>query len=207
MKVLLVNGSPNKDGSTNAALLEVAKTLNEEGVETEIVWIGNGQIRDCIACRGCNNIGHCVFDDDIVNTLIDKSKESDGFVFGSPVYYAHANGRLLSILDRLFYAGSNVFKFKPAASVVVARRAGTTNAFDDINKYFGINQMPQISSTYWNLVYGSSKEQILQDKEGVQTMHNIGKNMVWILRCIEAGKSQGVELPKTETGNRTNFIR
>ncbi len=207
MKVLLVNGSFRPNGCTYTALNEVAKVLNEEGIETEILNIGGQPIRDCIACGGCVNTHKCVFDDDIANTLIEKAKTADGFVFGSPVYYAHPSGRILSILDRAFYAGGCYFAHKPACCVTSARRAGTTASVDVLNKYLGICQMPIISSTYWNMVHGNTPEQVLQDEEGLQTMHNLGKNMAWILKCIELGKSNGVEVPATSAPIRTNFIR
>lgn len=207
MKVILFNGSYDKNGCTNAALTEISRTLNEEGIETEILHIGSNPIRDCIACGGCAETYHCAFNDDVANSWIDKAKEADGFIFGTPVYYAHASGRLMSVMDRMFYAGSSAFRFKPAAAISVARRAGTTNAYDDINKYFGINHMPQVSSSYWNLVFGKTPEEVLEDKEGLQTMRNLGKNMAWLLKCIESGKNQGINAPTLENVVRTNFIR
>ena len=148
MKVLLVNGSPRKNGCTNAALGEIAKTLAEEGVESEIFWVGAKPVRDCIACHKCDEPGKCVFDDDPANALAEKAKECDGFVFGSPVYYAHPSGQLLSMLDRAFYSGGGAFEGKPGAAVVIARRGGTAASFDVINKYFGICRMPVVASTY-----------------------------------------------------------
>lgn len=207
MKVLLVNGSPRAKGCTYTALNEIAKTLHAEGVETEIFHIGAGHVRDCVACLKCRELRRCVFDDDAVNTLIVKAAEADGFVFGSPVYFAHPTGQLLSVLDRAFYAGKSSFAFKPAASIVSARRGGTAASFDVMNKYFGISQMPVVSSTYWNMVYGSTPDDVMKDSEGMQTMRNIGRNMAYLLRCIEAGKAAGVRLPETESSARTNFIR
>ena len=169
MKVLLVNGSSRKDGCTNKALSEVARALNEEGVETELFFIGNEALQDCIACRKCRETGRCIFND-IVNEFVEKAKSVDGFVFGSPVYYAHPSGRLLTFMDRAFYSGSEAFCFKPAAAVLSARRAGTTASMDVINKYFSINSMPMVSSTYWNQVYGAQPEQVSDDKEGLMTM-------------------------------------
>ncbi|MCH5164998.1 MAG: flavodoxin family protein [Clostridiales bacterium] len=207
MKVLLVNGSPRVNGCTFTALTEIAETLKKENIETEIFQLGNKPIRDCIACGGCNGKNKCVFDDDVANSLIAKAAECDGFVFGSPVYYAHPSGRILSVLDRAFYAGKASFTHKPAAAIVSARRGGSAASYDVLNKYFGITQMPIVSSSYWNMVYGSSAEQVKQDAEGMQTMRNIGRNMAWILKCIEAGKAAGISLPQTEASERTNFIR
>ena len=208
MKVLLINGSNKKNGCTFTALNEVAIVLNKENIETEIIQLGNTAIRDCIGCGFCRkNDGKCVFNDDIVNEVIEKAKNADGFVFGSPVYYAHPSGRLLSFLDRLFYAGSSAFAFKPGAAVVSARRAGTTASIDVITKHFTINKMPVISSNYWNMVHGNTPEEVMQDEEGLQIMRTLGENMAWILKCIEAGKKAGIERPVTEPKIMTNFIR
>lgn len=207
MKVLLFNGSPHKNGCTFTALSEVAGTLQAEGIEAEIVQTGNQQIRDCIACGGCAGRSHCVFGDDPVNQWIDMAAGADGFIFGSPVYYAHPSGRILSLMDRMFYAGSANFAQKPAAVVVSARRGGTTASFDVLNKYLTINQMPVVSSTYWNMVHGNSPEEVMQDKEGLQTMRNLARNMAWLLKCIEAGRRGGIDAPKAERGSYTNFIR
>lgn len=205
MKVLLVNGSSRKNGCTQAALSEVARALNEEGVKSEIFFIGNEALPDCIACRKCRETGRCIFHD-IVNEFVEKAKSADGFVFGSPVYYAHPSGRLLTFMDRVFYSGSAAFCFKPAAAVLSARRAGTTASMDVINKYFTINSMPVVSSTYWNQVYGAQPEQILEDKEGLMTMYNIGKNMAWVLKCLELGKEHGLTHPENKK-ILTNFIK
>lgn len=205
MKVLLVNGSSRKNGCTQSALSEVARALNEEGVETEIFFIGNEALPDCIACRKCRETGRCIFND-IVNEFVEKAKSADGFVFGSPVYYAHPSGRLLTFMDRAFYSGAPAFSFKPAAAVLSARRAGTTASMDVINKYFTISSMPVISSTYWNQVYGAQPEQISEDKEGLMTMYNIGKNMAWVLKCLELGKEHGLAHPENEKV-LTNFIK
>lgn len=207
MKVLMINGSPREKGCTYTALSEIAAQLDQLGVESEIIQLGNKPIRDCTACGACANLDcRCVFDDDIVNEIIEKAKGADGFVFGTPVYYAHPSGRVLSVLDRVFYAGSKAFAFKPAAAIASARRAGTTASFDVLNKYFTISQMPIVSSTYWNMVHGSCPEDVLQDEEGLQTMRNIASNMTWLMKCIKAGKTEGIEPPQ----NRkvfTNFIR
>lgn len=205
MKVILVNGSSRKEGCTNAALAEVERSLKEEGIETEQFFIGNQPLADCIACGKCSKDGRCTFED-VVNEFVEKAKSADGFVFGSPVYYAHPSGRLLSFMDRAFYSGGSVFAFKPAAAVLSARRAGTTASFDVINKYFTIASMPVVSSTYWNHVYGKEPEQVQEDKEGLMTMYNIGKNMAWMLKCIELGKKNGLEHPVNEKV-LTNFTR
>ena len=206
MKVLLVNGSPRAAGCTNTALEEVAKTLGEAGIETEIFWLGAKPVQDCIACGKCRELKKCVFDD-VVNTLIEKAKTADGFVFGSPVYYAHPSGRVQSALDRAFYAGKYAFAGKPGAAVVSARRGGTASSFDVINKYFGISSMPVVSSTYWNMVYGNTPDEVRRDEEGMQTMRNLGRNMAYLLKCIEAGKAAGIEAPAQEGAFKTNFIR
>ena len=207
MKVLLVNGSPRAKGCTYTALSEVARILEQEGIETEIFQLGAKPVQDCIACMKCReNGGKCVFDD-VANELIEKAKGADGFVFGSPVYYAHPSGRVQSVLDRAFYAGSYAFAGKPGASVVSARRGGTAASFDVINKYFGITQMPVVSSSYWNMVYGKTPDEVRQDEEGLQTMRNIGHNMAYLLKCMQAGKEQGILPPQNNVSVRTNFIR
>ena len=206
MKVVLLNGSPNENGCTYTALSEVAKTLEENNVETEILQIGKEPVRGCIACMGCKKAGKCVFDD-MANEYVKKVTESDGFIVGSPVYYASANGSLISLLDRIFYSSGDKFEFKPGAVVASARRAGTTATIDELNKYFGIKQMPLISSSYWNMVHGNTPEEVMQDEEGLQVMRNLARNMAWILKCIENGKKDGINLPENESGARTNFIR
>lgn len=205
MKVLLVNGSSRKKGCTDAALCEVERALKEEGIETEMFFIGNEGLPDCIACRKCRELGRCVFDD-AVNEFAEKAKGADGFVFGSPVYYAHPSARLLTLMDRAFYSGGEAFMYKPAAAVLSARRAGTTASFDVINKYFTISSMPIVSSTYWNHVYGAQPEEVAEDREGLMTMYNIGKNMAWMLKCIELGKQNGLKHPENEKV-LTNFTR
>lgn len=207
MKVLLINGSSRRE-CTFTALSKVAESLNEEGIETEIISIGGNPIRDCIACGMCTKNGdsRCVFKDDVVNEIIEKAEKSDGFIFGTPVYYAHPTGRILSVLDRVFYAGKKAFEFKLGASVISARRGGTVASFDVLNKYFTINQMPVVSSTYWNNVHGNNKEEVKQDLEGMQTMYNLGKNMAWLLKCIESGKNNNINTPENKTV-KTNFIR
>lgn len=176
MKVLLVNGSPKANGNTARALAEVAEQLKAEGIDTEVFQLGAKPIRDCIGCGQCGKLGgRCTFDDDVVNELIAAAEQADGFVFGSPVYYAHPSGRILSALDRAFYAGGHAFEHKPGAAVAVARRGGTSTTFDVLNKYFTINQMPVVASTYWNNVFGAMPGEAAQDAEGLATMRNIGK--------------------------------
>lgn len=208
MKVLLINGSSNEKGCTYTALSKVAESLNEENIETELIYLGNKPVADCIGCKTCfkeENKGKCVFND-IVNEIIEKAKESDGFIFGTPVYYAHPSGRILSVLDRVFYAGKKEFEFKPGASIVSARRGGTVSSFDVLNKYFTISQMPIVSSTYWNNIHGNIPEETVQDEEGLQTMYNLGKNMAWLLKCIDAGKKHNINYPQNKI-IKTNYIR
>lgn len=207
MKVLLVNGSANQSGNTALALREIAAQLALEGVESEVFELGGAPVRDCIGCGGCIGKGHCVFDDDCVNRLIDAAVQADGFVFGTPVYYAHPSGRILSVLDRAFYAGGAAFRGKPGAAVAVARRGGTSASFDVLNKYFTISGMPVAASTYWNSVHGAAPGEAAADAEGLQTMRNLARNMAWLLRCIEAGRAAGIKAPKLENSYRTNFIR
>ena len=210
MKVLLVNGSPHKNGCTYTALSEVAKTLNAEGIETEIFHIGTKPIAGCLGCQKCMELGKCVFDD-AVNICLEKISEFDGFVFGSPVYFASANGAMSAFMDRLFIAemcsGKNAFYLKPAACVVSARRAGTTATFDQMNKYFTISQMPVVSSQYWNMVHGNTPEEVEKDLEGLQVMRTLARNMAFMLKCREAGLKAGVKLPEREEYLETNFIR
>ncbi|QAA34001.1 flavodoxin family protein [Clostridium manihotivorum] len=208
MKVLLINGSPKAQGCTFTALSEVAKELNKANIETEIFHVGNKPIRGCMACGGCYKTdGRCVFNDDTVNIALEKAKEADGFIFGSPVHYAAASGQITAFLDRFFYAGDG-FQYKPGAAVVSCRRGGSTAAFEQLNKYFTIANMPVVSSQYWNMVHGNTPEEVKQDLEGMQTMRTLGKNMAWLLKCIQAGKEAGINIPEKEEERAvTNFIR
>lgn len=206
MKVLLVNGSPNKKGCTYTALEELSKTLKENGINTEIFQLGNKPIGGCIACGSCKKTGEC-FTEDIVNEFVEKAKLADGFIFGSPVYYASASGSIISFLDRVFYSGSKHLAFKPGAVICSARRGGTTATFDQLNKYLSISNMPIVSSQYWNMVHGNNPEEVKQDLEGLQIMRVLGRNMAWIIKCIELGKNNNVLRPELEERLATNFIR
>lgn len=211
MKVMLVNGSPHKQGTTCRALDEIAATLQAEGVEVKRFWIGVQAIAGCTGCGYCaEHNGECVFGD-IVNEFNHEAADCDGFVFGTPVHYAAASGALTSFMDRSFYSqamgGVNLYPFKPAAGIVVARRGGCASAFDQLNKYFSIVQMPIIGSSYWNMVYGSNAEDAEQDAEGLRTMRVLAHNMAYFLRCRQAADAAGVALPPVEPPERTNFIR
>ncbi|OKZ79733.1 MAG: NADPH-dependent FMN reductase [Clostridium sp. CAG:12237_41] len=210
MKVLLTNGSPHKEGCTYTALSEVATALNKQGIDTDIFWIGNKALSGCIACKKCVEKNQCVFDDK-VNEFLNMAEDYDGFVFGTPVHWGGASGSITSFMDRVFYAdlcgGGNRFLLKPAAVVTSARRAGTTATWDQLNKYFGLMQMPIITSRYWNMVHGATPEQVKQDIEGLQVMRVLGNNMAYFLRCKEAAKKMGIEIPEQEPMVFTNFIR
>ncbi len=205
MKVILINGSPNAKGCTYTALEEVSKTLKSEGIETEIIHVGHKDIRGCIGCRQCKTKGKCVFND-IVNDIAPKFKECDGIVIGSPVYFASANGTLVSFIDRLFYSMTADKTMKVGAAVVSCRRGGNSATFDELNKYFTISQMPIASSQYWNMVHGNSPEEVQQDLEGLQTMRTLGKNLAFLIKSIQLGKKE-FGLPEKEEHKFTNFIR
>ena len=205
MKVILINGSPNAKGCTYTALEEVSKTLKSEGIETEIIHVGHKDIRGCIGCRQCKTKGKCVFND-IVNDIAPKFKECDGIVIGSPVYFASANGTLVSFIDRLFYSMTADKTMKVGAAVVSCRRGGNSATFDELNKYFTISQMPIASSQYWNMVHGNSPEEVQQVLEGLQTMRTLGKNMAFLIKSIQLGKKE-FGLPEKEEHKFTNFIR
>lgn len=209
MKVLMINGSTKKNGTTFRALNEVAKTLEGVGISSEIVSLGANPVRDCAGCNHCQSAeeNQCIFGDDAVNDILEKARSADGFVFGSPVYYAQPTGQLLSVLHRLFYAGVDAFSFKPGAAVVTLRRAGATASLDALNKFFTNACMPVVSSTYWNELHGPTAELSDADAEGLQTMCNLGRNMAWMLRCIEAGGKLGIEKLEMERDAWTNFNR
>ncbi len=206
MKVLLVNGSPHAKGCTYTALSEVAAALEKQGIETEIFQVGTKPISGCLGCGGCMKTGKCVIDD-VVNEFVEKAKEADGFVFGSPVHYAGASGAITSFLDRAFFGKSDIYADKPGAAIMSCRRGGATATLEQLNKYFTISNMPIVSSQYWNMVHGQTPDQVRQDLEGMQTMRTLGTNMAWLLKCIEAGKAAGIDLPKREAKVATNFIR
>lgn len=206
MKVLLLNGSPKEKGCTYTALCEVAGELEKNGVETEILHIGTKPIGGCLGCKACARLGKCI-QEDIVNETAEKFKNADGYVFGSPVHYAAASGAVTAFLDRMFYAYGGSFSDKPGAAVVSCRRGGASAAFDQLNKYFTISNMPIVSSQYWNMVHGNTPEEVKKDLEGMQTMRTLAKNMAWLLKCIEAGKNAGIDKPEREEKVRTNFIQ
>jgi multimeric flavodoxin WrbA len=207
MKVLLVNGSPNKEGCTYTALLEIAGALDKNGIETEIFHIGVKPISGCMACGFCFGNGLCAIKDN-VNKFVAKSKKADGFIFGSPVHYAAASGGLTAFMDRVFFSSrGGAFRGKPAAAIVSCRRGGATAAFDQLNKYFSISQMPIVTSQYWNMVHGFVPDDVRKDLEGLQIMRTLGNNMAWLLKCIQAGKAAGIEMPEPEKRISTNFIR
>jgi len=209
MKVILVNGSPHPEGCTFTGLSFIAEELHAAGIETKIFQLGTDPMEGCRACRGCFKIDACVIDD-LVNEFTELAKEADGFVFGSPVHFASAGGKITSFMDRVFYSTIRrraIFRGKPGATVVSCRRGGSTAALDQLNKYIAYSQMPMVTSQYWNMIHGNTPEEVLQDLEGVQIMRTLGKNMAWLLRCIEAGAAAGVELPPLERGTFTNFIR
>ncbi len=210
MKVLLINGSPKEKGCTYTALLEISKTLQEEGVDSEIYNIGNSPIAPCRACGACGKLGRCAIDDE-VNELLERLNEFDGIIIGSPVHYASASGGTVAFLDRLFYANARAGKadlrMKPGSAIASARRAGTTATIDELNKYFQIHQMPIISGRYWNMVHGQTPDDVKKDLEGLQNMRFLARNMAYYLKCIEAGKNAGIKLPKQEEVTFTNFIQ
>ena len=203
MKLLFINGSPHKDGCTAAALREVSRTLEELGIETETHWVGNKPVPGCIACGSCKKTGACIYDDG-VNELLARSHEWDGLVVGSPVYYGCASGQLLSFLDRLFYAAGGRLAGKTAAAVVSCRRGGASPAFQQLNMFFGMNNMVVATSQYWNQVHGNTPQEVAQDQEGLQTMRTLARNLAWILRCRQAA---AIPAPEREPWTPTNFIR
>jgi len=207
MKVLLINGSPRKEGNTAIALEEVAKQLGKEGIESEVVWIGNKPIRGCIACGQCKakGLGRCVFDDDICNKISEKFKESNALIVGSPVYYGQPNGALLSIIQRSFFSNGTNISGKPAASIAVCRRGGATAVFESLNMPFQMMNMPIVTSQYWNIVYGRAEGDAALDKEGLQTMRTLARNMAWLLKSTNGEKAPG--RPDEEAWEAMHFIR
>ena len=207
MKVLLINGSPRQNGNTAIALAEVAKQLTQEGIESEIVWIGNKPIRSCIACGQCKikGIGRCVFDDDICNKISEKFEDSNALIVGSPVYYGQPNGALLSIIQRAFYSNGSNISGKPAASIAVCRRGGATAVFESLNMPFQMMNMPIVTSQYWNIVYGRTEGEAAMDTEGLQTMRTLARNMAWLLKSTNGEKAPG--RPDEEAWEAMHFIR
>ena len=208
MKVLMLNGSPHEKGCTYTALMEVAGELEKAGIQTEIMHVGGDLVHGCMGCGACSKLGRCIYGQDKVNEAVEKMKEAQGLIVGSPVHYASAGGAVTSFLDRFFYSGGAYAAHKPAAAVASARRAGTTATLDQLNKYFMISQMPVVSSQYWNMVHGGCPEDVKKDEEGLQIMRVLGRNMAWLLQSIEAGKASGIAVPDMEKEKkRTNFIR
>jgi multimeric flavodoxin WrbA len=199
MKVLLVNGSPNRKGCTYVALKQIQDTLSEENIDSEIYHVGHKDIRGCIDCRKCNELGKCVYDDE-VNSFVEKAEEFDGYIFGGPVYYGTINPTLTNFMTRVFFSsffgGKRIFRLKPAAAVASARRAGTLTAIDTINRFFNWGEMPIISSTYWNVIYGSKAKEAMEDLEGLRTMTALAKNMAWFLKIKELSLKEGIPLPE-----------
>lgn len=206
MKVLLLNGSPRRAGCTNQALEIAAKILNGEGIETEIFWIGASPVAGCIGCGKCRENQRCVFRDK-VNEFIEKAEAADGFIFGAPVHYASPAGAAIAFLDRAFSGKHSVYRWKPGAAIVSCRRGGATFSFDVLNKYFTIAEMPVVSSNYWNMVHGNTPQEVLEDKEGVQTVEILAKNMAYLLKCLELAKKNGLAVPTVATKIKTDFIR
>ena len=207
MKVLLVNGSQHQHGCTHTALQEVASELERLGIETEEFWCGNKAIMGCIGCGHCAESKRCWNDADTVNRFLEKVGETDGFVFGTPVHFAGTSGFIKPFMDRAFCSKASIFFNKPAAAIVSCRRGGAQGAFEDMNRYFNFACMPVVSSHYWNEVHGNTPEEVVKDEEGMQTMRQLGRNMAWLLRSIEAGRNAGVAEPEQEPKIKTNFIR
>ena len=205
MRVLMINGSPRKNGNTSIALAEMERIFQEEGMETQVVQVGNQNIRGCIACLSCKQKGKCVFDD-LVNQIAPQFEAADGLVIATPVYFASANGSLISFIDRLFYSTLFDKTMKVGAAVAVARRGGVSATYDELNKYFAISGMPIATGQYWNAVYGAAPGESAQDGEGMQTMRTLARNMAFLMKSIALGKER-FGLPEREPFQRTNFIR
>ena len=211
LKVVFINGSPNPKGSTWRSMVEISKVLHEEGILVEWIHVGNRPVRGCMGCNACkeSGIGRCIYGDDVVNVAIARMEQADGLVIGSPVHYASASGAVTSFLDRMFYAANakEVFYGKPGASIVCCRRGGGTAALEQLNKYFTIYNMPIVSSYYWNMVHGNNPDEVIHDDEGMFVMHQLGKNMAWMLKSLKAAREQGITFPYVDKEVRTNFIR
>ena len=206
MKVLLVNGSPHEKGCTYTGLMEIARVLKDEGVDSEIFWIGKDAIAGCTGCGACSKTHRCVIDDS-VNKFLEKANEADGFVFGTPVHFASASGAITAFMDRAFCSKASLYLGKPAAAIASCRRGGATAALDQLNKYFPICGMPMVPSQYWNMIHGSKPEDVAKDEEGMQTMRTLARNLAWMLKCFKAGKDEGILYPERETPIKTNYIR
>ena len=202
MKVLLINGSPRREGNTQLALAEVAAALEANGIATEIVWLGVKPVQGCTACGKCKELGRCVFKDELYETVRGKLAECDGLIVGSPTYYAAPNGALCALLDRVFYSCGSLLRFKPGSAVTVCRRGGASASLDRLNKYFAISNMPLVPSQYWNMAYGRTPGEVAQDAEGLQTMRTLGRNMAWMIKNL----SQSTR-PEHEQGVMTSFVR
>lgn len=208
MKVMLINGSPHQKGCCYTALQVISNVLEQEGIESEWVWVGNKPISGCIACGSCYKTGTCIFDGDGLNESVEKFKDCDGLIVASPVHYASAGGAITSFMDRFFYSGSKADRrLKPGASIVSCRRGGASAAFDQLNKYFTISEMPIVSSTYWNQVHGNTPEEVRQDLEGMRTMRVLARNMSYLLKAFKTARENGLDYPDEEPGVMTNFIR
>ena len=194
MNVLLINGSPHKNGAGFTALSEMEKVFQKNGINTELIQLGSQAVRGCMACNYCASHGKCTIDD-IVNEFMEKGKTCDGFVFGSPVYYASATGQITSFMDRLFMVGRQSMKYKPAVAVVCQRRSGATNTYDQLNKYIGISNMIQVPSRYWNMMIGRTPEEVMKDEEGIQIMQNLAKNMAWLIKVLKVADNNGIGSP------------
>ena len=206
MKVLLVNGSPHAKGTTFAALEEIAKVLNKQGISTEIYQVGAKPIIGCLGCGYCRTHGECITKD-VVNDFAAKVEDFDGYIFGTSVHYAAATGAITSFMDRVFFSAGKKLAYKPAAAIVACRRGGASATFDQINKYFTINNMPIVSSNYWNSVHAGSVDMLNKDEEGLQTLRNLGLNMSWLLKCLQAGKQAGIAWPQAEAKIYTVFAK
>lgn len=207
MKALLINGSPHEKGCTYTALTVIANELNKNGVDSEIVWIGTNPVHGCTGCASCRSTGKCIYDDDVLNSILEKAKAANAYIFGAPVHYASMAGAMSCIMDRLFMSGGASMRYKPAACICSARRGGTTATYDEMNKYIGINRMLQVPSQYWNMVHGSKPEDVLKDEEGIQTMRTVAQNTAWLLKLLKNAKDNGIEPPEIEAQIRTNFIK
>ncbi|MCD8040794.1 MAG: flavodoxin family protein [Clostridia bacterium] len=207
MSVIMLNGSPHKEGCTYTALTIIAKELKDQGIDSEIIWLGNEPVRGCTGCMGCKETAKCIYNDDAVNAIAERLRSAEGYIFGAAVHYASPNGNMVAAMDRLFYSAGRYMKNKPAAAVVSARRAGTTASLEVLNKYITINNMIMVPSTYWNMVHGSRAEDVLKDEEGVSVMRAIGSNMAWLVKLLRSAKGTELESPVAIPKARTNFIR